>query len=468
VIQLRHYQDQLIADVRASIKAGHRRIMLVLPTGGGKTALTATMIAGAAAKGKLSWFVNHRREILAQSVETLRDSASMELGIIAAGQKMNPFAPVQVCSIETLRRRMDKLSCIKPDILIVDECHHSPSKTWAAVMKQFPDALIIGLTATPKRLSGQGFTDLFDTMVQGPSTADLIQQGYLSDYILYRPSTVDLSKVRTQAGDYNPHQLADAMTASSVTGDAVATYLAKAAGKRGILFAWSIQSSKDFAAAFCAAGVPAEHVDGECTSKDRDAAMERFRRGETLILTNCELFGEGLDVPAIEVISMCRPTQSLGLYLQQAGRGLRMFPGKDRAILLDHAGNSFRHGLPDDPREWTLEGHDRKAASKECPVRQCGRCYAVIRLGMRVCRYCGFAAEVKELEIEVRPGELVAVSADEVLQQRLQASLDLERERKGARTRDELLAIARARGYNHRWVDHLIAARNRRAEKTMQ
>jgi len=279
----------------------------------------------------------------------------------------------------------------------------------------FPYARGLGVTATPTRADGKGLgrhaDGLFDAMVVGPSLRDLVARGHLTEYRIFAPpaAALDLTAVPVGAsGDWSPEPLRKAVHKASITGDVVRHYLAHAAGKRGITFAVDIEAAGELAAAYRAAGVPAECVSGKTPDLVRAQILRRLRSGEILQVTNCDLFGEGFDLPAIECVSMARPTQSFGLFVQQAGRGLRLMEGKDRAILIDHVGNVQRHAVArfDEAagrvvvdlcyRNWTLDRRERRAAAKPndaIPTRVCPGCTQVYERSLLACPYCGHAVE---------------------------------------------------------------------------
>lgn len=452
---LRPYQDALISQARELIRAGESRILLQAPTGAGKTALCAHMLGTAAARGMQSWFVVHRRELIRQSSRTFR-AVGIPHGIVAAGFHGDGLQPVQICSVQTLAQRHGRMR--RPKLIVWDECHHVAAASWARIHEAYPDAIHIGLSATPERLDGTGLAAWFGNLVMGPSVAWLIEQGYLARYRLFAPSRPDLAGVHTRMGDFVRGEAAAAMDKPSITGDAVAHYRKLAAGKRAVVFATSVEHSQHVVAQFRAAGFAAEHVDGETDPRERDAALKRFEAGQTQILSNVELFGEGVDIPGIEVAILLRPTQSLSLYLQQVGRALRPAPGKAEAIILDHAGNALRHGLPDDERSWSLDGTKAKRKARDpddVPVKQCPACFAVVRIQTQRCA-CGHLWVPKGREVEQQAGDLVEV--DPSLLRR-----DRRREQAGARTLEELMAIAKARGYRPGWALKVFHARVARA-----
>lgn len=450
MIELRPYQAEIVAECRGEFRGGRSNVLIKLATGGGKTVLGSFMVKGSEKRGLTCWWLVHRRELLTQASKTFY-SMGIEHGFVAGGRSTDLGARVQVGSVQTVARRLDRLP--PPDLIVFDEAHHTGAAQWQRIYDAFPDAKKIGLTATPWRLDGIGLGRWFETMIEGPSVADLIEAGSLSNYRLFAPSSVDTSAIATVAGDFQRDQLAAIMDKPTITGDAVQHYLNLARGKRAVAFAVSIEHSRHVAAQFNAAGIRAEHVDGSTPTDERDAAVQRFIRGETLILSNAELFGEGFDVPAIEAVILLRPTKSLGLHLQQVGRALRPCDGKVEAIILDHAGNSLVHGLPDDDREWSLEDRKkrRKGEVSEIPVRQCPKCFRVFRPAPR-CPGCGHEVETVGRAVEEVAGTLSEIDLARVRQQQKQ-------EVGRARTRDELTRIAQDRGYKPGWVDYILSAR---------
>lgn len=456
---LRDYQEHDRLAIRAAFKQGARAVLYQLPTGGGKTALTAHVAGESSRRAKWRvWFLVHRKELVDQSIRTF-EQVGIPHGVIAAGFFADRRPLVQIGSVQTIGRRLERLPA--PDLIIWDEAHHLAAGTWSTIFAAYPDALHLGLSATPERLDGTGLGHWFSHLVCGPTTADLIDQGWLAPYRLYAPAKVDLSGVHTKLGDFVKGELAATMDKPTITGDAIAHYRRYADGKRAIAFCCSIEHSQHVVAQFNAAGIPAEHVDGHTEATQRKLAMQRFRAGEIRVLSNVELFGEGVDVPAIEAAILLRPTQSLALYLQQVGRALRPAEGKMHAVILDHAGNSYTHGLPDDPREWSLEGRKRKrGTADQVPIRQCPKCFAVVPAASASCKYChtllagagGGGREVEEVA-----GELVEVDPKVLRQQRL-------REQSRAQSLEDLVALGKSRGYKRpeAWAEYVWNARQQK------
>lgn len=447
----------MIDDTRKAFDH-HRTVLIQSPTGSGKTATTAEMLRIASLKGKRSWFIVHRRELIKQSAIAFHN-AGIKVGIVASGFPEAKNLPVQVCSIQTLAKRYQRLP--KPDFIVWDEVHHIAASSYKKIYELFSSSYHVGLTATPWRMDGSGLDAFFGCMVRGPEVSWLIENGFLSKYRLFAPAQVKTDGLHSRMGDFIKNELALAADKPSITGDAIKHYKKLCPGRRAIVFCVSVEHSKHVVAQFIAAGITAEHVDGESDPGYRDAAMKRFQSGQTMVLSNVELFGEGVDVPCIDAVIMLRPTQSVGLYLQQVGRGLRAFEGKDTAYILDHAGNAMRHGLPDDTREWSLKGIDQKKMDKEKSpsVRICPACFAANRSLDRACKFCGHNFDIKYRNVDHQDGELTEVDV-------IQARRVQKMEQGKARTLQELIDIGKKRGYKrpYLWGMAIIRARKQKHE----
>lgn len=454
MITLRDYQEDLIENARGAFREGLRSVLLQLPTGGGKTVTSAVMVRNTVAKGNVAWWLVHRREIINQASATFA-SLGIPHGLVMGGGITDPMQRVQIGSIQTIARRLHRLPA--PNIIVFDEAHHMGARQYQDVFDAFPDAVKLGLTATPARLDGKGLGNWFQRLIEGPTVSLLTERGALCPYRLFAPATPDLAGVKSIGGDFKRDSLAKVMDRPSIVGDAVAHYRRLCSGKRAVAFACSIEHSRNIVAQFLDAGIPAEHVDGAMDTPSRDAAIARFTAGKTLILSNVDLFGEGFDVPAIEAVIMLRPTQSLSLYLQQVGRSLRPMAGKETAIILDHAGNSIRHGLPDDDREWTLEDRIKRARSApaEVPVRQCPECYRVYRPAPK-CPGCGFETPVATRTVEEVDGVLAEIDAAAVKR-------EAKQEESRCQTLGDWQELAARRGYSSGWAWHRWTIRQRRA-----
>ena len=469
----------MILDTRLTLRKSNS-VILQAATGAGKTRIAADIFERAAGLGHSVFFLVHRQEIGDQAGEAF-DELGLEYGKIASGEKPDLTKKIQICSIQTLYNLIqmiengdgaklrknyffrslyeheisDAIFHIKfPDLIIFDEAHHCKSHTWEAVKTYYAKSKCVGLSATPKRLDGRGLGDIFDGIICGPSMKWLIQNGFLSDYIPYAPYTPDMAGVKKTGGDYNKKEADKIMDRSAITGDAIKHYKQLADGRQALVFCTSIKHSKHIAAEFTAAGYVAEHLDSKLDKKTRKKIITDFREKKIQILCNVDLVGEGFNVPAVEVCILLRPTASLTIYLQQVGRCLRAEKGKPKAIILDHAGNILRHGLPDEDRNWELEFSTtkKKAGERKVATKICDQCYH-IHPPAPACPNCGFQYEGRQ--VEQVEGELVEIDKEAVRQHAI-------REQASAQTLEELIALGKKRGYKDSWAHKIFNFRKQK------
>lgn len=365
--QLRDYQEGLISQVFSSWNRGNRSVMLQLPTGAGKTIIFAAIIAQFLNSNKKAMIIAHRRELINQAHDKIKKVIGISPGIILSGEERSLKNPIQIASIQTLIRLMDKPEV---DLLVFDEAHHTVSNSYTNIIEEYPNALILGVTATPLRMDGHGFQNIYNDLIIGLSVTELIAQKHLSKFRMFAAvSKIKTRGIKITGGDFNLKELSQAVAEADITGDLVPTWRKYSLGKKTILFAVDVAHSKECAKAFKDAGIKAEHVDGEMSSADRNAIINKFRSGKILVLCNFNLVSEGFDVPDIEVIQCVRPTLSLVLYIQMFGRALRPAEGKQYAIFIDHTYNWGNHGLPDTNREWSLQAKplQQNIFTQECP-----------------------------------------------------------------------------------------------------
>lgn len=453
-MELRGYQQRAIDDLRDAYRSGARAPLLVLPTGGGKTIIFSTIAASAAAKGNRVLILVHRRELIHQASSKL-SWIGLYHGIIAAGVPATD-APVQVASVQTLARRLPRMDW-QPGLIIIDEAHHATAGQWARILQHWPDAYRLGVTATPCRLDGRGLRSAFDAMVLGPSVADLVFTGHLSPARIYAPPMVaDLAGVRSRGGDYANDQAAAAMDRPTVTGDAISHYQRIAAGQQAIAFCCNVKHAVSVCDAFKTAGILAQLLLGN--TPDREQVVEDFAAHRTRVLVTVDVVSEGFDVPAASCAILLRPTQSLGLYLQQVGRVLRPSPGKDAAVILDHVGNVNRHGFPDDPRDWSLDDRMKRTRGTPAPsVRTCQQCFAAFKPAPQ-CPVCGHqCTPIKSRVIRQLAGELQELKRTEQRTAR--------RKQGQARTLQELIHLGQARGMKNPvgWAKYVYFARQHKS-----
>lgn len=404
--RLRPYQIAAIESLRGECDAGKRRVLFACPTGSGKTVIAAEIVRFALSYGNRVLFVVHLRELVDQTIRALSSLGIEGVGVMRGDDgRADPDAPVQVASIQTLARR-DRPAA---DVIILDEAHRSISDSYVKnIWQAYPDATIVGLTATPCRGDGRPLGEWYEALVVGAKYSELIAANYISEPIVYAPrSPPDLSHVRKVAGDWNEGELEEEM--AKIVGDIVPTWQAHASGRRTIVFASGILHSLDIVRRFVEAGVAAEHLDGNTPGAERAAILDRLRTGETTVVSNCAVLTEGFDCPAIRCAIIARPTLSLVLHMQTVGRALRY--GEARPIILDHAGNVTRHGMPHEDREWKIDGPP-VAAKVANPHKTCKACFVYIPVAADVCPHCGAEQPKKPRELpKEEAGEMVRVDA---------------------------------------------------------
>lgn len=435
---------------------------MVLPTGGGKTVIFCYMVGSAAARGKRTVILVHRKELLDQVSSTLS-----RFGIahkLCAPGHTDPDALVIVASVFSAARRLNTLH--RPDFVVIDEAHHCVAKTtWGRVLGWAGDAYCIGVTATPQRLSGEGLKECFSDLVTGPTTSDLIAAGHLCDYRYFKPPTAFNPKsLRTVAGDYNVQEIEEAVNKPQITGCAVDHYEQHVNGRRAVVFCITIAHSLEVARSFAARGHSSAVLSADTHPAERGQIVADFAAGKIQILCSCNVISEGFDLPAIEAAILLRPTQSLSMYLQQVGRALRPYPGKDRAVILDHVGNVDRHGLPCAPRDWSLEGKKRKKGQKtdDIPIRVCKHCFAVNPASAKHCAECGTAMETVERKIrEDKDGSLTEI--DRSVPPKM-PFVNRLREQREAKDLQALVALGKQRGYKWplAWANKVLESRKNR------
>lgn len=359
VYQLYSHQRKLLEEIYDKFSEGKKSIMVVSPAGSGKSVMIATLAKDFTDNKKRVLFLVHRKELIDQIEQTLDEN------------EVNS-SYVDILSIIRARNRLKKLE--KPDLIITDETHHSKAKTYLQTYNHFKDIPKIGFTATPVRLSGEGFEDVYQEMVEGKSVSWLIENQYLAPYRYYSLPAIDRNKLKKQHGEFTNDSINKALSGSTIFGKVVETYLAKAENEQAILYAHSVQYSKMYATKFKEAGINAIHVDSNTASKDRDRIMQGFKNKEYQVICNVDLISEGFNVPECSTVILLRPTQSLTVFIQQAMRGMRYQKGKT-ATIIDHVGNYIKHGLPDTERLWSLNGEGTE--EQETQVQECPDCKAI-------------------------------------------------------------------------------------------
>lgn len=454
MLELYDYQQQAVQQLRQAYAAGKQAPLLVLPTAAGKTICFTYMTQQASLKGLRVLLLAHRKELVGQISGALKLWGAAH-GIISPTHAATNH-PVQVAMVQTLARRikLDRNGRFKFDLVIIDEAHHATKdSTWGAVLSHNAGAKLLGVSATPCRLDGKGLgmhaQGFFDEIIVGPSVADLIERGRLTRPVVYAPEqSVDLSGVKVRGGDYVSGQLAAAVDKSAITGDAVKHYQRYCDRQPAIAFTVTVEHAGHVVEQFKTAGYQAAVLTGSTPDKERAQMIKDLGSGKLQILASCNVVSEGTDIPTVAAAILLRPTASYALAMQQIGRALRSSPGKDKAIILDHAGNTLKHGLPTDAVEWSLSGIAKRG--KNALVKRCSDCGALIAIRFKACPECAYEfAGAVESDRDGLPvhqdGELVEMTPERLRELRKKRF----KEEKQAQSVEQLAEIGKARGYQY-------------------
>jgi DNA repair protein RadD len=423
---LRPYQSTAVIQTRHALRS-HRRVLIVAPTGAGKTTIGAEIIRLTVERGRRVWFLAHRRELITQASARL-DQFGIRHGVVMGQHwRDRPHELVQVASVQTLiNRDFD----VPPSLIMIDEAHRATAASYQSVIQNAGNPYQIGLTATPIRGDGKGLASMFDVMVQCPPIAELIQQGHLVPPRSFAGRRIDLHGVRIAGNDYDRDELADAMNKPHLVGDVVTEWLRLANGRPTMVFAAGVKHSRTIVDAFLAAGIKAAHLDGETPKDERTSILQRLADGRLTVVSNAMVLTEGVDVPVVSAVVLARPTKSKGLYLQMAGRGLRTAPGKTDCLILDHGNCTMEHGLVTAEQNWQLLDDSTRKRGKQVSYAEtfkvCPDCGEVAELQTDVCN-CGyvFAVRSKQKPLKVYNGVL-----EEVTEKRIREYTEAQRKRK--------------------------------------
>lgn len=409
-LALRPYQKNSLIEIQKAKKEGINVLMLKVPTGGGKTFIASNIVKSALSRDMRTLFVCDRIELIGQTSERFDDDGIDHSIIQASNPRLDERKTIQICSAQTITRwKMSELGDVK--VIIIDEAH-TFYKVHAQLIKHFPDALILGLSATPYT---RGLGKYYKKLIEVTNVKELIADGFLVQPVVYAPSAPDLEAITTTAGDFNNEELAKATNQPKLVGDIVDHWHKLAFNKPTICFAVNIEHSKAIVEAFNLRGVVAEHIDAYTESDDRKAIIKKFKAGEIKVLSSVDVLSKGFDYPGAEVAILARPTKSLSLYIQQGGRVLRIADGKDTCLILDHAGNTERMGFLTDDFDFELDmgekGKSAPAKKKEKlePVpKACPSC-AFVKTTF-ICPNCNFQFAPKD--VEVHEGNLVMITPE--------------------------------------------------------
>lgn len=445
-IQLRPYQRQLLDCIRQQMRS-HKRIVAVMPTGAGKGQTIGAIVSSALAKGSTVLVLAHRRRLVSQLRATIQ-----QWGISLD----DPHLIVE--SVQTVIRRMNDMPT--PNLIIIDEAHHLvEGNMWGRVISCWPDAYVLGKTATPQRLDGRGLGEghggYFQSIVMGPSAQWLTDNGYLAKARIYLPpTTIDREQLKAVRGDFEQRGMSEQLCKRNICGDAIQHYKRLVFPGTALTACVSVEHAEMMAAAYEEHGISARAITESCKPQDQERIFDELAKGIIKVVTFCEMLSEGVDVPSVSAIQMLRPTQSLTMYLQQVGRALRIKPDGSHAIILDHVGNVECHGLPSEDREWSLEGRGKRKMDKALSVKTCKRCYAANATNARFCVDCGAPFEIEAREIKEIEGELQEADAARIAVMRAK-----RREQSSARDLGALRELAQQRGYKRGWAERVYQAR---------
>lgn len=417
-VTYRPYQLRTFDQVEELIAHGQRRIVIVAPTGAGKTTIAAKFVQDALRAQRPVLFIAHRKELIDQAYNRLVHMGvpRSRIGVIMGEDgRRNPGALVQVASISSLVRRVHPSA----SLVLIDECHRAPAGSYKKVTASYPDAIHLGLTATPMRNDNRGLSDVYDALVEVASPQELMDQGYLVEPVVYtvpQGELPDFKRVRVRKGEYDIKQLESLLNQGRLVGDIIAHWRTLGADKQTLVFAVSVAHAEHIAERFREQGVSAAAISGATPKKEREQTLKDFEERRIHVLVNVNVLTEGTDLPIAKCAILARPTKSTSLYLQMVGRILRPFGGQ-KAVILDHAGCTYEHGFPQDRRAFSLEGRDK--SDGEAPFKLCAECGMAIPTGCKVCALCGAEQPGPETtSLDEREAELEAVESETIKERR--------------------------------------------------
>lgn len=458
---LRPNQEPFVEAIRQAT-VEHDFVLGQAPTGYGKSFLISHMVDACVQAGHIVHVYAHRQAILDQLADDFTDHG-IPFAMAVPGALQDPHAQVQLTTPFTMQNRL--LDYPKPSFVFEDECHRSVAKTWGNIREWLkPDGRGIGLTATPARLDGKPMGSRFDHMVTGPSIKDLIADGSLVPMDVYAPPIeADWSQLKRSNGDWTQKSQEAVLNNKKITGATIEHYERIAAGTQAVAYCVSIAHATAVASQFEQAGIPAACLHSKMSKFELKAIVREFKHGSIRVLTSCDLITEGFNLPSLVTVIMLRKTESLVNYMQALGRALRSDKetGKTRAILLDHVGNIFRHGMPDADRFWTLEGGCTKTEEFRSSIRQCPGCFKWLGIADKRCA-CGYEFTGKERKWETdESGQLRLIA--EAQAPKVSKMVLIRQELAGCNSLSEFLDVAKRHGYRPGWAQIQWNMRKNRA-----
>lgn len=384
MFKLHDYQIKLVNEARNEISKGNKGVLIQSPPGSGKSVIIADIIKKTVDKGGTVLFLVHRKELADQIVETLQ-------------QHDVDIFKVTISTVGKAKNRMHLMD--EPTLIVTDETHHSRAKTYMEIYDYFPNSVRLGFTATPYRMNGKGFTDIYTSAVFGETVEDLIKNNKLAPFKYYSVNLADEDELnKSSTGDYTKKSI-DKAVDKAIYGDVVEHYRKLANGQKAILYAHSVEASQAIADKFRMSGITAIHADAKTPRVKRESIMKNFKEGNIQVLCNVDLISEGFNVPDCSCVIQMRPTASLVLFMQQSMRSMRYQPNKT-AIIIDHVGNYTRHGLPNSEHDWLehFKGQTKKKKKKTDGIglKDCPNCFGVIPARTTICPLCEFEIKAEE------------------------------------------------------------------------
>lgn len=480
MIHLRPYQTTAVNHLRSNIINGNNKLILCAPTGAGKTVIFSYLISRAVTRQRKCLILTHRMELLTQAGGSLRNFGLIPLEL-KPGRKIPNLTDrlLVVGMAQTIKRRLGKEEYKtwlgNLDLVIIDEAHTQDAEL---ILPHLGDkTTVIGATATPHREGNQKeLAGFYKNIVEVTTIPELIEQGYLS-----KPNTfgvhVDLSSIRTKGGEYDTDQMGQQFSETRLYEGVLENYNRITPGKKAIIFASNVESSKTLVEDFKSKGMPIEHIDGTTPNADRKRILECFRTTNGAMISNVGILNAGFDDPTIEVVILYRATKSLPLFLQMCGRGSRIANGKNEFTILDFGNNIQRHGFWEENRSWSLKNKKKKKGEGEAPVKTCPSCSAILHASVRDCEYCGHHFEPTEQEVKERViAELKRMTFQQIRDEiatadfkRLEEIAEAKGYRKGwiyhqLKTEEDIRNYGKWKGYHDKWVDHQIELREKNYE----
>jgi len=339
-----------------------KSVMLQMPTGTGKTRLFVSIVNDILTCRMYDGIIPsvlllvHRKELVNQIAETLA-SYGLKYGIIQSGVEEDRYCHIQVASVQTLVRRLQRWGRVRFEFIIIDEAHHTPSPTYMKILDAFSDSKLLGVTATPHRLDYWGFAHIFDKLIVSPDPMEFIKSGFLSNYDYYSvppecPIVDEINAIPIEKGDFAEDSLIRLLDCGSIRSQVVDSYMKYGCGKKAIVYTINKAHNKHLCEEYQKRGINAVTIDCDTPQSERKQLLDEFKKGKIQIICNVNILSEGFDCPDVEIVQITRPTYSLSMYLQQVGRGLRVSPVKDKSVFIDNVGSYLRFGLPSEHRSW--------------------------------------------------------------------------------------------------------------------